>query len=102
MGVYMKVYDSKMLRNVVVLGYSGCGKINLIEIIVYIVNINKIFKLIDKVNMIYSMGLIFIEYNDYKFNLLDILGYFDFSGDVVLFFRVSDVVIIVIDVIVFI
>ncbi len=67
----MKVYDSKMLRNVAVLGHSGCGKTNLIETIAYTANTNKIPKLTDKVNMTYSMGLIPIEYNDYKFNLLD-------------------------------
>ena len=27
----MKVYDSNMLRNIAVLGHSGCGKTNLIE-----------------------------------------------------------------------
>ena len=29
-GAYMKVYDSNMLRNIAVLGHSGCGKTNLI------------------------------------------------------------------------
>nr|SUY84223.1 putative translation elongation factor [Clostridioides difficile] len=61
----------KCLRNVAVLGHSGCGKTNLIETIAYTANTNKIPKLTDKVNMTYSMGLIPIEYNDYKFNLLD-------------------------------
>ena len=32
-GAYMKVYDSNMLRNIAVLGHSGCGKTNLIEAI---------------------------------------------------------------------
>ena len=93
----MKVYDSKMLRNVAVLGHSGCGKTNLIETIAYTANTNKIPKLTDKVNITYSMGLIPIEYNDYKFNLLDTPGYFDFSGDVVSSLRASDAAIIVID-----
>ncbi|MDU4879332.1 MAG: elongation factor G [Clostridioides difficile] len=93
----MKVYDSKMLRNVAVLGHSGCGKTNRIETIAYTANTNKIPKLTDKVNMTYSMGLIPIEYNDYKFNLLDTPGYFDFSGDVVSSLRASDAAIIVID-----
>ncbi len=65
-------------------------KTNLIETIAYTANTNKIPKLTDKVNMTYSMGLIPIEYNDYKFNLLDTPGYFDFSGDVVSSLRASD------------
>ncbi len=72
-------------------------KTNLIETIAYTANTNKIPKLTDKVNMTYSMGLIPIEYNDYKFNLLDTPGYFDFSGDVVSSLRASDAAIIVID-----
>ena len=42
-GAYMKVYDSNMLRNIAVLGHSGCGNTNLIEAIAYNSNItNKI------------------------------------------------------------
>ena len=44
-GAYMKVYDSNMLRNIAVLGHSGCGKTNLIEAIAYTSNPNKMIKL---------------------------------------------------------
>ena len=37
----MKVYDSNMLRNIAVLGHSGCGKTNLIEAIAYTSNQTK-------------------------------------------------------------
>ena len=30
--------------------------------------------------MTYCLGLIPVEYNDYKYNLLDTPGYFDFVG----------------------
>ena len=94
----MKVYDSNMLRNIAVLGHSGCGKTNLIEAIAYTSNLtSKIPKLTDKVNMTYSMGLVPIEYNNYKFNLLDTPGYFDFSGDVISSLSASDAAVIVID-----
>ena len=37
----MKVYDSKMIRNVAILGHSGCGKTNLIETISHVANEKK-------------------------------------------------------------
>ncbi|MGL4911716.1 MAG: GTP-binding protein, partial [Romboutsia sp.] len=94
----MKVYESQMLRNIAVLGHSGCGKTNLIDAIAYTSNqTSKIPKLNDKVNMTYSMGLVPVEYNDYKFNLLDTPGYFDFSGEVISSLSASDAAVIVID-----
>ena len=94
----MKVYDNNMLRNISVLGHSGCGKTNLIEAIAYTSNLtNKIPRITDKVNMTYSMELIPVEYNNYKYNLLDTPGYFDFSGDVISSLSASDAAIIVID-----
>ena len=94
----MKVYDSNDLRNVAILGHSGCGKSNLIEAIAYTTNISKKMpKLSDKANMTYSIGLTSIEYNGIKHNLLDTPGYFDFSGEVISSLRASDVAIIVID-----
>jgi elongation factor G len=94
----MKVYDNNMLRNISVLGHSGCGKTNLIEAISYTANLtNKIPKITDKATMTYSMGLVPIEYNDFKYNLLDTPGYFDFSGEVISSLSASDAAIIVID-----
>ena len=97
-GAYMKVYDSNMLRNIAVLGHSGCGKTNLIEAIAYTSNLtNKISKQNDKVNMTYTLGLVLVEYNNYKYNLLDTPGYFDFCGEVISSLTASDAAIIVID-----
>ena len=94
----MKVYDSNMLRNIAVLGHSGCGKTNLIEAIAYTSNLtNKISRQNDKVNMTYTLGLVPVEYNNYKYNLLDTPGYFDFCGEVVSSLTASDAAIIVID-----
>ena len=94
----MKVYDSNNLRNVAILGHSGCGKSNLLEALAYTTNISKKMpKISDKVNMTYSIGLSPIEYNDKKFNFLDTPGYFDFSGEVISSLRASDAAVIVID-----
>lgn len=94
----MNVYDSNRVRNIVVLGHSGCGKTNLIEAISYTANLtNKTPKLTDKTNMTYSMELKPVEHNGYKFNLLDTPGYFDFSGDVLSSIQASDAAVIVID-----
>lgn len=94
----MKVYDSNNLRNVAILGHSGCGKSNLINALAYTTNTSKKMpKLSDKVSMTYSIGLSPIEYNGIKYNLLDTPGYFDFSGEVISSLRASDVAIIVID-----
>lgn len=94
----MKVYDSNDLRNVAILGHSGCGKSNLIDALAYTTNTSKKMpKLSDKVNMTYSIGLAPIEYNGIKYNLLDTPGYFDFSGEVISSLRASDAAIIVID-----
>ena len=94
----MKVYDSNDLRNVAILGHSGCGKSNLIYALAYTTNISKKMpKLSDKVNMTYSIGLAPIEYKGIKYNFLDTPGYFDFVGEVISALRASDAAIIVID-----
>ena len=94
----MKVYDSDMLRNIAILGHSGCGKTNLVEAICYTANLaKKIPNLTDKNNMTYSMRLTPVEYGSFKFNLLDTPGYFDFTGDVISSLRASDAAVIVID-----
>lgn len=94
----MKVYDNSMIRSISILGHSGCGKTNLIEAISFIANSkNKMSKLSDKVNMTYSMGLVPIEYNEYKYNLLDTPGYYDFNGEVISALSASDAAIIVVD-----
>lgn len=94
----MKVYDNSMIRSISILGHSGCGKTNLIEAISFTTNSkNKMHKLGDKVNMTYSMGLAPIEYNGYKYNLIDTPGYSDFNGEVISALSASDAAIIVVD-----
>lgn len=93
----MKVYNSEKIRNIAVLGHSGCGKTNLLETIAHAANVNKIPKLSNNVQMTYSMSLMPVEYEGFKFNFLDTPGYTDFTGDVVSALAASDAAIIVID-----
>ncbi|WP_101774026.1 elongation factor G [Peptostreptococcus faecalis] len=93
----MKVYNSEKIRNIAVLGHSGSGKTNLLETIAHAANINKIPKLSNNVQMTYSMSLMPIEYEGFKFNFLDTPGYTDFGGDMVSALYASDAAIIVID-----
>lgn len=93
----MKVYNSEKIRNIAVLGHSGCGKTNLLETIAHVANVNKIPKLSNNVQMTYSISLMPVEYEGFKFNFLDTPGYTDFTGDVVSALAASDAAIIVID-----
>ncbi|MDD7183629.1 MAG: elongation factor G [Peptostreptococcus porci] len=93
----MKVYSSEKIRNIAVLGHSGSGKTNLLETIAHAANVNKIPKLSNNVQMTYSMELMPVEYEGYKFNFLDTPGYTDFSGDIISALSASDAAIIVID-----
>ena len=93
----MKVYNSEKIRNIAVLGHSGCGKTNLLETIAHAANVNKIPKLSNNVQMTYSMSLMPVEYEGFKFNFLDTPGYTDFTGDVMSALAASDAAIIVID-----
>lgn len=94
----MKVYENNSIRNISILGHSGCGKTNLIEAISFIANNkNKTPKQNDKVNMTYSMGLVPVEYEGYKYNILDTPGYFDFSGEVISSLSASDAAVILVD-----
>lgn len=94
----MRVYNSDKIRNVVILGHSGCGKTNLLEAIMFNSKLsNRITKPNEAINMTYSMGLIPIEHNGYKYNFLDTPGYFDFHGEVVSAMTASNGAVIVVD-----
>ena len=106
----MKVYESKDIRNVAVLGHGGSGKTILVEAMAYET------KLIDRMGKIedgttisdydpeeskrkfsISLASVPIEYENVKINLLDIPGYFDFIGEQQGALRVADSAIIVVD-----
>lgn len=79
----MKVYNSEDIRNVAVMGHSGSGKSNLIEAMLFTTGkAAKISKPTDAIKITSSLGLYTIEWGNYKYNVLDTPGYFDFEGEV--------------------
>ncbi len=106
----MKVYNSKDVRNVAVLGHGGCGKTILAEAMAYQT------KLIDRMGKIedrstvsdydaeeqtrsisISTAMLPLEYKGVKINWLDTPGYFDFVGEQLCALRAADSAIIVVD-----
>lgn len=91
----MKVYSTKNVRNVVLLGHGGCGKTTLVEAMAYLSGVTNRMGKISDGNTIsdydkeeqkrqFSIGttVVPIEWNDCKINVLDAPGYFDFVGEV--------------------
>ncbi|MBO6164088.1 MAG: GTP-binding protein, partial [Lachnospiraceae bacterium] len=91
----MKIYETKDIRNVAVLGHGGCGKTTIVEAMAYITGVtNRMGKVADgntisdfdkeEIKRQFSIGtsVVPIEHNGVKINLLDTPGYFDFVGEV--------------------
>lgn len=101
----MKDYLAHQVRNVALLGHSGCGKSSIIEAILYY---NKVIDRMDKTSsMDYDVeeakrgqsiytSLAPIEWNDCKINFLDTPGYFDFYGETYAGLSVADNALIVV------
>jgi elongation factor G len=106
----MKVYQTKQIRNVVVLGHGSCGKTTLVESLAYITGVtNRMGKVVDgntisdfdkeETKRQFSIGtsIVPVEYNGTKYNFLDTPGYFDFVGEVEEALSVADAAIIVVN-----
>lgn len=105
----MKVYTTDKIRNVVVLGHGGAGKTTLVEAMGLLTKavsrlgntkdgntMSDFLKEEQKRGISIRTSLIPLEWNDYKINVLDTPGYFDFVGEVEEAMSVADGAIIVI------
>jgi len=91
----MKVYTANEIRNIAVLGHSGCGKTTLMEAALSATKVTSRMGRVEDGNtasdydaeeirrqVSISASLIPIEWKDTKINFLDTPGYFDFAGAV--------------------
>ncbi|WP_053955593.1 elongation factor G [Inediibacterium massiliense] len=106
----MKEYGSDQIRNVAFVGHGGCGKTALTEAILYTTKVTNRLGKTEEGNTIsdfdkqeierklsINTSVIPIEWDRYKYNILDTPGYFDFIGEVNSTLRVAGGAIIVVD-----
>ncbi|MDD7593472.1 MAG: elongation factor G [Peptoniphilaceae bacterium] len=106
----MKKYATDRIRNLAFVGHSGSGKTSLGEALLYLTKaIDRPGRVEDK-NTIsdydaeeqargisIGMSVLPIEWKDYKINLLDAPGYFDFENEALMALRASEAALMVID-----
>ena len=99
----MKVYTANEIRNIAVLGHSGCGKTTLMEAALNATKVTTRMGRVEDGNTVsdydaeeirrrvsISASLIPVEWKDTKINFLDTPGYFDFAGAVYEALSVAD------------
>lgn len=90
----MKDYQTKMIRNIAIIGHLGSGKTSLSESILFATGATTSKGEVERKNTVsdylfeeknrmssYSMSLLPVEWKDYKLNLLDLPGGDEFVGD---------------------
>lgn len=106
----MKVYKTKELRNIGIIGHGSSGKTTLVEAMAFAGSlIDRMGRVEDgttisdydpeevKRNFSISTSTIPIEYKGHKINALDVPGYFDFIGEMIASLRVVDSGLIMVD-----
>ena len=106
----MKTYPTRQIRNVVLLGHSGSGKTTVLEAMAFNANLTDRMGRIEDGNTIsdynqeeaqrqisISTSLVSMEFKDYKLNILDVPGYFDFASELCSAVNVANCAVIVID-----
>ncbi len=109
MEVEMKAYSANEIRNISILGHSGCGKTTLAEVFLNLAGYTTRIGRVEDGNTVsdydaeearrrvsVSASMIPVEWKNSKLNIIDVPGYFDFVGEQVQALRVSDVAMIVI------
>ncbi|MBC2582541.1 elongation factor G [Clostridium sp. DJ247] len=105
----MITYSTENIRNLGIVGHSGCGKTILTESILYCTKNADRFGRIEDGNTVsdyeleekkrrisISASIVPLQWKDIKINLIDMPGYFDFVGEVCQGLRASDIAMIVI------
>ncbi len=106
----MKSYSAENIRNVVILGHSGCGKTTIAEACLHVSGVSKRFGRVEEGNTIsdydpeeikrkvsINASMIPVEWLDEKINFIDTPGYFDFVGEVKQALSVADLALIVVN-----
>ena len=99
----MKKYSTENIRNLAIVGHSGCGKTTFTEACLFKTGaISKMGKVEEKNTVSdytpeemnrgvsIAVSIIPIEWNDIKINLIDTPGYFDFEDEVYNALRASE------------
>jgi len=103
----MKVYSADKIRNVVVLGHSGCGKTTLMEAALHLSGVTSRMGKVEEGNTVsdyeaeeirrrvsINASMIPIEREGVKINFIDTPGFFDFTGEVRQALAVADLALI--------
>lgn len=106
----MKVYSTKMVRNLALVGHSGCGKTNLTEAMLFQSGAVKTMGNVSSKNTLSdfskeekergtSIGtaVIPVEWRNYKVNIIDTPGFLDYMGESYGALRASEAALMVID-----
>jgi len=99
----MPTYDTKHVKNIVLLGHAGCGKTTIAESMLFEAGIIKRRGSIAAKNTVSDSheleterqssvfaSLLHIPWRNYKINIIDTPGYDDFAGEVLSALRVAD------------
>ena len=106
----MKSYSTEKIRNLALVGHSASGKTSVCEALLYKTgNLKRLGKVEDgntvtdfdkeeiSREVSISTAIAPVEWRDFKINLIDTPGYFDFSGEVYSSLRASEAALVVLD-----
>ena len=104
----MATYSQDKIRNIALVGHPGEGKTSLTEAILYLTKGTDRQGKVEDGNTVsdfdpeeisrkasINLSLAYTYYNGYKFNILDVPGFFDFEGERVAALSVADAAIVV-------
>ncbi|MEB3072967.1 elongation factor G [Parvimonas sp. C2] len=106
----MKSYSTEKIRNLALVGHSASGKTSVCEALLYKTgNLKRLGKIEDgntvtdfdkeeiSRGVSISTAIAPVEWRDFKINLIDTPGYFDFSGEVYSSLRASEAALVILD-----